>query len=160
MGGRRGTLSMWCRSVAMLGRRTPRVKAIAWIVCVASIGCFWRSYAPRMRTHAEVMVSIAQKAVDLVATGRFTAESVPELTYPLERADAFARQARERAGADAPPSLAQFDELIARYRAFVDAVDRTRREQRGTDAAATLAGRLRAVEDAAAAVNEALRHEH
>ena len=112
-----------------------------------------------MRTHAEVMVSIAHKAVDLVATGRFTAESVPELTYPLERAEAFARQARERAGADAPPSLARFDELIARYRAFVDAVDRTRREQRGADAAAALAGPLRTVEDAATAVNEALRDE-
>jgi hypothetical protein len=112
-----------------------------------------------MRTHAEVMVSIAHKAVDLVATGRFTAESLPELTYPLERADAFARQARERAGSDAPPSLAQFEVLIARYRAFVDAVDRTRREQRGADAAAALAGPLRAVEDAAAAVNEALRRE-
>jgi hypothetical protein len=143
----------------MLGRRTPWVKAIACVVCVASIGCFWRSYAPRMRTHAEVMLSIAHKAVDLVATGRFTAESMPELTYPLERADAFARQARERAGDDAPPSLAQFEALIARYRAFVDTVDRTRREQRGDAAAAALAGPLRAVEDAAAAVNEALRHE-
>jgi hypothetical protein len=112
-----------------------------------------------MRTHAEVMVSIAHKAVDLVVAGRFTAESMPELTYPLERADAFARQARDRAGGAPPPSLAKFDELIARYRAFVDAVDRTRREQRGEAAAAALAGPLRAVEDAAAAVNEALRHE-
>ena len=142
----------------MLGRGTTRVKAIACIVCVASIGCFWRSYAPRMRTHAEVMVSIARKAVDLVATGRFTAESMPELTYPLERADAFAQGARQRAGAEPPPSLAAFDELIARYRAFVDALDRSRREQRAA-AAATLAEPLRAVEAAAAAVNEALRHE-
>jgi hypothetical protein len=112
-----------------------------------------------MRTHAEVMVSIAHKAVDLVVTGRFTAESMPELTYPLERADAFARQARDRAGADAPPSLARFETLIARYRAFVDALDRTRRELRGADAAAALAEPLRAVEDAAAAVDEALRRE-
>src|SRR4029453_10119075 len=120
MGGRRGTVSMWNRIEAMLGRRTPRVKAIACIVCVAIIGCFWRSYAPRMRTHAEVMVSIARKAVDLVASGRFTAESMPELTYPLERADAFAREARRRAGTNAPPSLAAFEELIVRYRAFVE----------------------------------------
>ena len=112
-----------------------------------------------MRTHTELLVAFARKGRDLVATGRFTAESLPELTYPLERADAFARQARERAGSDAPPSLAQFEVLIARSRAFVDAVDRTRREQRGVDAAAALAGPLRAVEDAAAAVNEALRRE-
>src|SRR4029450_9133214 len=134
MCGRRGTVSMWCRIESLPGRRTPRVKAIAWIVCVASIGCFWRSYAPRMRTHAEVMVSIAHKAVDLVATGRFTAESMPELTYPLERADAVARRARGGGGSEPPPSLTQFEALIARYRAFVDAVDRTRREQRGADA--------------------------
>jgi len=51
------------------------------------------------------MVGIARKAADLVAAGRFTAESLPELTYPLERAEAFARQARERAGGDAPASL-------------------------------------------------------
>src|SRR4029453_11508213 len=145
MGGRRGTVSMWNRIEAMLGRRTPRVKAIACIVCVAIIGCFWRSYAPRMRTHAEVMVSIARKAVDLVASGRFTAESMPELTYPLARADAFARQARDRAAGAPPPSLASFEELIARYRAFVDVLDRTRREQRGAAAAAALTAPLRAV---------------
>ena len=147
----------------MVGLGNTRVKAIARVACVAIVlavtGCFWRSYASRVRTHAAVMVSIARKAVDLVATGRFTAESMPELTYPLERADAFARQARERAGSDAPPSLTQFEALIARYRAFVDAVDRTRREQRGADAAAALAGPLRAVDDAAAAVNETLRRE-
>ncbi len=143
----------------MLGLGPARVKAIAGLVCVVLVGCFWRSYAPRMRTHAEVMVSIARKEVDLVVTGRFTAESMPELTYPLERADAFARQARERAGAAPPPSLAAFDTLVARYRAFVDTLDRTRRTQRGADAAAALAGPLRAIEDAAAAVDEALRRE-
>src|SRR5262245_50055604 len=157
--GRGGTATMWCWNPALQGRPAPPGRAVAWSVRVAGLGCFWRSYAPRVRTHGEVMVSIAHKAVDLVATGRFTAESMPELTYPLERADAFARQARERAGREAPPSLTQFEALIARYRAFVDAVDRTRREQRGADAAAALAGPRRAVEDAAAAVNETLRRE-
>lgn len=143
----------------MVGPGAPRVKAIVCVVVLALAGCFWRSYGPRLRTHAEVMVSIARKGVDLVSTGRFTAESMPELTYPLERADAFARQARARAGADPPASLAAFETLIGRYRAFVDALDRTRRERRGADAAAALAPHLQAVEEAAAAVNEALRRE-
>src|SRR5262245_3493237 len=159
MAGRRGTVSMWSRIAVMVGPGGARVKAITCLACVVLAGCFWRSYAARMRTHADVMVSIARKGVDLVATGRFTAESMPELTYPLERAQHFAGDARRRAGTDVPPSLVAFDALIARYRGFVDALDRTRREQRGADAAAALAEPLRSVEDAAAGVAEALRRE-
>jgi len=121
--------------------------------------CHWWSYAPRMRTHAEVMVSIARKGADLVRTGRFTAESMPELTYPLERAEAFARDAHGRAGASVPPSLLAFDTLVARYRAFVDVLDRARREQRPAEAATTLEEPLRGVEEAASEVDEALRRE-
>jgi len=112
-----------------------------------------------MRTHAEVMVAIARKGADLVRAGRFTAESMPELTYPLERAEAFARAAHGRAGGEPPESLRAFDTLVARYRAFVDALDRSRREQGTERAEAALAEPLRAVEDAAAAVDEALRRE-
>jgi hypothetical protein len=121
--------------------------------------CFWHSYAPRMRTYAEVMVSIAHKGADLVRTGHFTAESVPELTYPLERAEAFAREVRGHAGAEPPGSLLAFETLIARYRSFIDALDRRRREHAPGDAAATLAEPLRAVDDAAADVDQALRRE-
>jgi hypothetical protein len=121
--------------------------------------CFWRSYAPRMRTYAEVMVSIAHKGADLVRTGRFTAESVPELTYPLERAEAFAREVHGHAGAEPPPSLLAFETLIARYRSFVAALDQSRREQAPGEAAATLAAPLQEVDDAAAAVDETLRRE-
>ena len=143
----------------MVGPDRARVKAIACVAVVALAGCFWRSYAPRVRTHTEVMVGIARKAADLVAAGRFTAESLPELTYPLERAEAFARQARERAGGDAPASLAAFEALTARYRTFVDLVDRVRREHRGADAAAALAEPLRALEEQAEAVQQTLRRE-
>jgi hypothetical protein len=143
----------------MVGPEPVRVKAIICLACVVLTACFWRSYAARMRTHSEVMLSIARKAVDLVASGRFTAESMPELTYPLERAQAFAGEARRRAGPAVPESLTAFDELIARYNAFVDALDRTRREQRGAAAADALVEPLRAVEAAAAAVGDALRRE-
>ena len=45
--------------------------------CVA--GCFWRSYGARMSAHVDVLVGIARKAVDLVSSGRMTAETMPEL---------------------------------------------------------------------------------
>ena len=143
----------------MVGPGRTWVKAIVWLVCVTMAGCFWRSYAPRVRTHTEIMVSIARKAVDLVGAGRFTAESMPELTYPLERAAAFARQARERAGDDVPASLSAFEALMARYRALIDALDRVRRERRGAAATAALAEPLRALEEQAMVVYEALRRE-
>jgi hypothetical protein len=143
----------------MLGPVGRRVKTIACLALALLGACFWHSYASRMRTHAEVMVSIAHKGADLVRTGRFTAESVPELTYPLERAEAFAQEVRRHAGVEPPASLLAFETLVARYRSFIDALDRSRREQRPEDAAATLAAPLKAVDDAASAVDDALRRE-
>lgn len=119
-------------------------------------GCFWARYGGRARVHAEVMSGMARKAVDLVATGRFAAENLPELTYPLERASAFAREARARAGAGPPPSLRALDALVESYRRFVDAVDRMRRERPASAAAAALAGPLADVEAAARALDAAL----
>ena len=102
---------------------------------------------------------MARKGTDLVASGRLTAESMPELTYPLERADAFVHAARARSGADGPRSLDALETLVARYRAFVDVLDRVRREQTGEAARAALTPALAGVEDAAAAVDGALREE-
>jgi len=144
----------------MLRPETAWVKAIAVVLAIAGGGCFWRSYAPRLRTHSELMVAMARKGVDLVRGDRLTAENMPELTYPLERAEAFARSAHLQAGGALPPSLAAFDTLIARYRALIDALDRTRRTERGEQAAATLAAPLAAVEAAGRAVEDALRAEH
>src|SRR5207249_9142346 len=83
------------------------------------------------------------QGTDLVASGRLSAESMPELTYPLERAEAFVHDARARSGAP-PASLDALDTLCARYRAFVDALDRVRRERRGEAARAALADPLAA----------------
>jgi hypothetical protein len=111
-----------------------------------------------MATHADLLVAMARKGVDLVASHRLTAESMPELTYPLERAEAFARAAAERA-TDPPPSLAAFRDLIARYRALVDLLDRVRREPPEGDTRAALAEPLGRVEAAADAVRAALAAE-
>ena len=121
-------------------------------------GCFWRTYGRLMQTHVDVLVSMARKGVDLVASRRFEPESMPELTYPLERAEAFARAASERS-AEPPASLLAFRELIARYRELVDALDRVRREKSGDDARTALAGPLAGVEKAGEAVRAALHAE-
>ena len=142
----------------MVRRRGYPVKAAVVAVLVLA-GCFWRTYGRVVATHAELLVAMAHKGADLVAGDRLTAESMPELTYPLERAQAFVQRARARAGAAPPPSLAALEALAARYRTFVDVLDRGRRELRGDAARAALAGPLADVDAAAAAVGAALRAE-
>ena len=137
----------------MLGSEILRVKEnralIAVLLCLSIAGgCWWRSYPERMRTHTELLVSFAHKGRDLVTTGRFTAESLPELTYPLERAAAFAAEARRRR--DPPPaSLLAFETLVARYRAFVELVDDVRRAPRDADVPRRLSESVAAVEASA-----------
>ncbi len=138
------------------GRRT--VKAVVALALLTA-ACAGRSYARLVETHVELLTAYARKGADLVASGRFTAESMPELTYPLERAQAYAAAERARRGAAAPPSLAAFETLIARYREFVDTLDRVRRERTGEAARAALAPAETAVETAGENVRAALRAE-
>jgi hypothetical protein len=139
---------------AIVGARRGTVKAA--LALVAFAGCFWHSYGRQTAAHADVLAAIARKGVDLVASGRLTAESMPELTYPLERAQAFAHDAATRAGGEPPPSLAALERLIERYRALLDALDRVRREPPPEGARAGLAPALDAVEEGARAVHAAL----
>lgn len=146
----------------MLSPTSGTVKAIrtavVLLMCVAvASGCFWRSYPKRMRTHVEVLVGIARKASDLVAARRFTAENLPELTYPLERATAFAAEVRARTSTP-PESLDAFETLLARYRALVTAADEGRIRLPSVGGAA-LAAPLADVEEAARAVEAALDRE-
>lgn len=122
-------------------------------------GCFWRSYGHLAATHVDLLVAMARKGTDLVASGRLTAESMPELTYPLERAEAFVHEARARSGDHPPASLEALATLCLRYRAFVDALDQVRRTESGEAARAALAAPLAAVEAGADAVHAALKSE-
>lgn len=142
----------------MVGSWGYPVKALL-LVALAITGCFWRSYGRLAATHTELLVAMARKGVDLVASDRLTAESMPELTYPLERAQAFVQAARARAGGTPPPSLLALEMLVDRYRAFVDALDHGRREWRGEEARAALQGPLADVEAQGAAVAAALHAE-
>src|SRR5207249_7231052 len=94
-------------------------------------GCFWRTYGRLAATHADLLVAMARKHTDLVASGRLTAESMPELTYPLERAEAFAREARARSGGAPPAPLAATDAPFARSRGLVHAPGGVRPDRGG-----------------------------
>ena len=142
----------------MVGGREGRVKA-ALVLLVALTACFWHSYGRAAATHADLLVSMARKGRDLVVSGRFSAESMPELTYPLERAEAFSHTALLRSGSDVPASVAAFQDLLAAYRGFVDALDRLRRTDSGPAAESALAEPLRRVEGARDAVRAALEAE-
>jgi len=141
----------------MVGSGGTSVKAALAVALLA--GCFWRSYGRAVATHVEVLVSMARKGVDLVANGRLTPESMPELTYPLERAQAFAQAARARAGDRPPASLLAFEELLVRYRSFLDTLDRVRRDESRDAAGRALEAPLASVEAAGGAVRAALRAE-
>src|SRR5205814_6177892 len=78
---RDGGHAEWGR--AMVGGGGVRVKAAFALVLLA--GCFWRTYGRLAATHVDLLVAMARKGTDLVASGRLSAESMPELTYPLER---------------------------------------------------------------------------
>ena len=138
----------------MVGAQRGRVKAAIALAFLA--GCFWRSAGREAATHVDVLTAIAHKGVDLVVAERLTAESMPELTYPLERAQAFA--ARWSGGA-APAWMPAFVDLLDRYRALVDALDRVRREAKGEAAGAALREPLARVEAAADRVRAALAKE-
>jgi hypothetical protein len=140
----------------MVSADRSTVKAALALALLA--GCFWRSYGRLAATHTDLLVAMARKGADLVAAARLTAETLPELTYPLERAQAFAHDARARSH-DPPASLVALEALIARYRDFLDTLDQTRRQQTGAPARTALAQPLAHVEQAAAAVHAALRAE-
>jgi len=135
----------------MLGSVRGGVKAAALFLVLT--GCLGSRFERAAAAHVDVLASMARKGADLVASGRLTAENMPELTYPLERAAAFASTVRARR---APAWLPAFDDLVGRYRDFVDTLDRIRREQRGAAAGAALAETLAAVEEAAARTRAAL----
>jgi hypothetical protein len=151
------------RELLMLGPGAGTVKAkhrpgVIFLCLAVASGCFWQSYPQRLRTHSELLVAFARKGRDLVATGRFTAENLPELTYPLERAAAFAAEARRKS--ETPPeSLVAFERLIERYRAFVQRVDRERHDRTGTAETASLDATVAEIEATSADVAAALARE-
>lgn len=98
---------------------------VLYLLCALS-GCFWHRYPRLVVTHAQLLADMAEKGRDLVALGRFTAESLPELTYPYERAAAYEASVRSAAGVRALPSLEIFSAMVAQYKTFLQALDDVR----------------------------------
>jgi hypothetical protein len=122
-------------------------------------GCFWRSYGARMAMHADVLLAMTRKGTDLVKTGRFTPENLPELHYPLDRARWFAADATRRSGQEPPPSLRAFEELLAAYGEFCRVVDAVRTARLDGVRRRVLREAARSVRRNAAAVHAALAAE-
>jgi dihydrofolate reductase len=139
----------------MLGAVGRRVKAATLVVLLAG-GCGWRDTTRMTATHAAVLTSIARKGYELVVAGRLTAETMPELTYPLERAQAFVASRTPRAAGHDREALAALAALVERYRRFVDVLDRVRRE-RTPHGLRALARELRQVRAASRDVRTAIR---
>jgi hypothetical protein len=139
----------------MLGAVGRRVKAATLLVLVGG-ACGWRDTTRMTATHAEVLTSVARKGYELVVAGRLTAETMPELTYPLERSQAFVAARTPGAAGRERDAVAALAALVERYRRFVDVLDRVRRD-RTPQGLRALATALRQVRAASRRVDAATR---
>lgn len=133
-------MAMRAGRTAIVGSGLWTVKAVGvlYLLCALS-GCFWHRYPRLVVTHAQLLADMAEKGRDLVALGRFTAESLPELTYPYERAAAYETSVRAAAESRALPSLEIFSAMVAQYRTFLQAIDDVRGRRPDDVATARLA---------------------
>lgn len=133
------------------------VAGLAGLALVASAGaaaCYWRQYPRLVETHLSLLLDYAAKLQALAADRR----AVPparwgEFTYPLERAQDFARIAAKRFPDRA--SLASFKAAIDVYAGLVAEP----RILEGPGAAEDVARRVAALRAAAAATRADLEEE-
>lgn len=108
--------------------RSVKASGLVLLCFLLLAGCFWRRYPQLVVLHADLLAEMAAKGRDVLVTGRFGPETMPELMYPLERAEAFAADAKGRAGDTPPRSLTLFTTLVGNYRQFVQTLDDLRRK--------------------------------
>jgi hypothetical protein len=127
------------RSAFMLGRpshnrqaQQPYRRDPRWVLSLLALslplvlgGCYWLKYGKLMRTHIDLLLSMAKKMNDLLEDRRpITPKMIDEFSYPLERARDFARVVRSRyAGRQ---SLQAFDRFLDTYAELVQETDRRR----------------------------------
>lgn len=123
----------------MLGRSSPDRQAQQrcprnprWVLpllvlslLLAGGGCYWLKYGKLMRTHVDLLLSMAKKMSDLLEDRRvITPTMMGEFSYPLERARDFVRIVRpyyaER------QSLQAFQRFLTAYAELVQETDRLR----------------------------------
>jgi hypothetical protein len=87
-------------------------------------GCYWLKYGKLMRTHIDLLLSMARKLNDLLEDHR---PIVPqEFSYPLERARDFVRIVSSRYAGQR--SLQAFNDFLDAYAEVVKEADRLQRQ--------------------------------
>lgn len=120
------------RPRCMLGRLSPdrQAQRQGWWRCLVIVllfplamgGCYWLKYGKLMRTHIDLLVSMAKKMSDLLEDHQTI--SMEEFTYPLDRARDFVRIVSSRYAERR--SLQAFSRFLDAYAELVKEIDRLR----------------------------------
>jgi len=123
----------------MLGRPSPNRQAqqpprrdSRWLLSLLALflllvlsGCYWLKYGRLMRTHIDLLLSMAQKMNDLLEDHQaIPPPMMSEFSYPLERARDFARIAGQRYAER--QSLQAFSHFLDAYAELLKETDRLR----------------------------------
>ena len=135
----------------MAGRVRFAVLVLAVAMLGVAAGCYWSKYDKLVRTHVQLLLSMADKLDTVTADEGASPASLAEYLYPLERARDFIRIVAPRF--EGRSSLEALRRTCDAYAAFVAAAERWRpdADAGGRDAMA------RAHEMLAAAGAETLR---
>jgi hypothetical protein len=109
------------------------------LCCLAGSGCYWLKYGKLMRTHVDLLLSMAAKMGDLLEDGRPI--STAEFSYPLERAQDFVRIVGARYGEQR--SLREFHHFLEMYAELLKEPERLRKYPEGVEGFRTRVAALR-----------------
>ncbi len=120
-----------CFSPHRQGQQSPcrGLGLVLWLLLfllpLAVGGCYWIKYGKLMRTHIDLLLSMAKKMHDLLEDRQtITLAMMDEFSYPLERARDFRRIASQRYAGQR--SLHAFSRFLDLYAELVHEVDRLR----------------------------------
>jgi len=138
--GHAGDRNPTLRPKCMLGRLSPdrQAQREGWWRCLVIVllfplamgGCYWLKYGKLMRTHIDLLVSMAKKMSDLLEDHQTI--SMEEFTYPLDRARDFVRIVSSRYAERR--SLQAFSRFLDAYAELVKEIDRLRGQSAGVTA--------------------------
>jgi len=130
-GGRNPTLHPICMLGSLSPDRQARQKGwryglvLVLLAPLAMGGCYWLKYGKLMRTHVDLLVSMAKKMGDLLEDRRaITPNLMDEFSYPWERARDFVRIVSPRYAGRR--SLQEFGRFLDIYAELLKEIDRLR----------------------------------
>ena len=108
-----------------LSRRRAAGRTVALVMvlfCLALSGCYWLKYGKLMRTHVDLLLSMATKMGDVLEDDRPIVTA--EFSYPLARAQDFMRIVSARYGEQR--SLQEFRHFLEMYAELLKEPERLR----------------------------------